>query len=384
MLDHLLWGVPDLGDGIRDFAERSGVRAAIGGRHPGVGTHNALLDLEADRYLEIIAPDPSQDHFNGFGLLLRDLTVSGLLTWAARTDDVEQVAEAASDAGMVPGEIVVMSRRKPDGSVLEWRLLQIGGHPWAPLMPFFIQWRSADHPSRDAPRDCRLESFSLAHPDPAGLRSALSSLGLDAGVRAAAEPALRAVVESSRGTVTLVGPPAAHPFGWLKALGFRMRQIRGSRYLAMPRLLGALARLLGKDPPVGYALGLEKDGQPLLTPYCPPWMPSMEAAVRAVVELKFGKEGVFRGGVKHSAWKDPSRVAGAAQEPSPEAIDATVAFCDYVYRRYGRFPAYPPPFRTVLGYQASHVDVEFYDRFYRSEALSETQRRHMKDWHALP
>ncbi len=177
---------------------------------------------------------------------------------------------------------------------------------------------------------------------------------------------------------------AAHPFGWLEALGFRMCQIRGSRYLAMPRLLGALARLLGKDPPVGYALGLEKDGQPLLTPYCPPWVPSMEAAVRAVVELKFGQEGVFRGGVKRSAWKDPSTVAGAAKEPSPEAIDATVAFCDYVYRRYGRFPAYTPPFRTVLGYQASHVDVDFYDRFYKPEALSETQRRHMEDWHDQP
>ena len=174
---------------------------------------------------------------------------------------------------------------------------------------------------------------------------------------------------------------AAHPFGWLEALGFRMRRIRGSRYLAMPRLLGALARLLGKDPPVGYALGLEQDGEPLLTPYCPPWVPSMEAAVRAVVELKFGAEGLFRGGARHSAWKDPSSVAGAAREPSPEAIDATVAYCDYVLSRYGRFPAYPPSFRTVLGYQASHVDVDFYDRFYRPEALSETQRRHMEDWH---
>ncbi len=76
--------------------------------------------------------------------------------------------------------------------------------------------------------------------------------------------------------------------------------------------------------------------------------------------------------------------SSADREPSSEAIDATVAFCDYVYRRHGRFPAYPPPFRTVLGYQANHVDVEFYDRFYKPEALSETQRRHMERWHAQP
>jgi hypothetical protein len=40
-----------------------------------------------------------------------------------------------------------------------------------------------------------------------------------------------------------------------------------------------------------------------------------------------------------------------------------------------------PPFRTVTGFQAAHLDLEFYDHFYRAEALSETQRRHMHDWH---
>ncbi|MCP3961868.1 MAG: VOC family protein [bacterium] len=38
MLDHLLWGVPDLERGVHDFAEATGVRAAAGGRHAGVGT----------------------------------------------------------------------------------------------------------------------------------------------------------------------------------------------------------------------------------------------------------------------------------------------------------------------------------------------------------
>jgi hypothetical protein len=34
-----------------------------------------------------------------------------------------------------------------------------------------------------------------------------------------------------------------------------------------------------------------------------------------------------------------------------------------------------PPYRTVLGFQACHLDAEFYDKFYRPEALSETVRR---------
>ncbi len=174
---------------------------------------------------------------------------------------------------------------------------------------------------------------------------------------------------------------AAHPWGWLEALGFRMRRMPASSYLGMNRLLSFLARLLRRDPEVGVGLGLEVDGRPLLTPYCPPWYPSMEAAVQAVVELKFGTDGIYRGRAGDGAWKDPASISKAAREPSPAAIDATIAYCEYVHRRYGRFPAYPPPFRTILGYQAGHVDVDFYDRFYRPEALSETQRRHMERWH---
>jgi len=175
---------------------------------------------------------------------------------------------------------------------------------------------------------------------------------------------------------------AAHPFGWLEALGFRMRRLRASRYLGMGRLLAFAARLLGRDPEVPYAVGLDSaDGSPLLAPYCPPYHPSMEAAVEAVVELKFGEGGIFRGGAGAGAWRHPERVAEAAEPPSRAAIDATIAYCEYLHRRYGRFPAYPAPFRTLLGFQAGHVDPDFYDRHYRPDALSPTQREHMARWH---
>lgn len=174
---------------------------------------------------------------------------------------------------------------------------------------------------------------------------------------------------------------AAHPSGWLQALGFRMGRMPASRYLGMGWLLALLARLLRRDPPVAIGLGLERDGEPLLVPYCPPRFATMADAVRAVVDLKFGPAGVFRGGVGHGAWRDPERVAAAARPPGPHAIDATIAYCEYVHRRYGRFPAYQPPFRTVCGFQASHVDPEFYDRHYRPGALSATQREHLARWH---
>ncbi|HEX2501983.1 MAG TPA: hypothetical protein VHO73_11040 [Methylomirabilota bacterium] len=173
----------------------------------------------------------------------------------------------------------------------------------------------------------------------------------------------------------------AHPFGWLRALGFRMTELPASRYLGMSRPLAWLSRLLGRDVAVPLALGLEAGGVTLLTPFCPPYHASMEAAVRAVVELKFGPEGVFRQGTRGSAWREPTRIAETAPAPSPATVDATIAYATYLWERYGRFPAYAPPFRTVLGFQANHVDVEFYDRFYQPTALAATQREHLARWH---
>ncbi len=46
-------------------------------------------------------------------------------------------------------------------------------------------------------------SFSLAHPDAAGLQAALSSLGLGVEARAATEPAMQAIIDSPRGTFIL-------------------------------------------------------------------------------------------------------------------------------------------------------------------------------------
>lgn len=174
----------------------------------------------------------------------------------------------------------------------------------------------------------------------------------------------------------------AHPYGWLQALGFRMLEMSSTRYLGVNPLLARVAKLIGKhDPIVPYAVGLELDGKPILNAYCPPYYPNMEAAVRAVIDFKFGENGTFRGGVSNSGWRDPRAVADSSPEPSRAAVDATIAYCTYIFERYGRFPAYAPPFRTVLGFQATHVDVEFYDKFYRPEALSDSQREHLARWH---
>jgi hypothetical protein len=168
---------------------------------------------------------------------------------------------------------------------------------------------------------------------------------------------------------------ANHEFGWFQALGFRMAQMPASRYLGAGRIVSLAMKAFKRNPLVPYPIGLERDGEVLLKPFCPPYFSSMSDAVCAVVDTKFGQHGVFRESTQGSVWARQGEVGPAIPTISDQAINATIAYCEYVWDRYGRFPAYMPPYRTVVGFQACHLDAEFYDRFYRHDALSETQRR---------
>ncbi|HEV2209917.1 MAG TPA: hypothetical protein VG167_14145, partial [Verrucomicrobiae bacterium] len=60
---------------------------------------------------------------------------------------------------------------------------------------------------------------------------------------------------------------ANHEFGWFQALGFQLQQMPASRYLGAGPLVSLAMRLLRKDTPVPYPVGLEHNGEPLLKPF---------------------------------------------------------------------------------------------------------------------
>ena len=102
----------------------------------------------------------------------------------------------------------------------------------------------------------------------------------------------------------------------------------------------------------------------------------MEEAVLAFVDYKYARgEGTLRDGGAAAGWRDGASVQAGIPPYSDRAIAATVAYCEYVHGRYGRFPANSGPFRTILAHQAHHLDPDSYDRFYRSETLTDAQRR---------
>jgi len=183
----------------------TGVEPAVGGRHPGVGTHNALLSLGEGSYLELIAPDPTQEHCTGLGTLIQHLSTPTLITWCASSKDLDALAASAHNAGLSHGTSIPMSRRRPDGVELRWRILMVENHPFGPLVPFFIQWDTESHPSHSTPRGCHLKSFQLRHPEPRALAECLEKLGLKLEVAEAPEPGLTVTIGTPKGDLVL--PP---------------------------------------------------------------------------------------------------------------------------------------------------------------------------------
>src|SRR6266496_2267946 len=95
---------------------------------------------------------------------------------------------------------------------------------------------------------------------------------------------------------------ANHEFAWFQALGFRMQEMPVNRYVGAGWLPSLFMKLLKRNPNIPYPVGLERNGEVLLKPFCPPYHKSMTDAVRAVAEIKFGASGIFRSTGPGSAW----------------------------------------------------------------------------------
>jgi len=212
-IDHIVLATPDLATTVADIAERLGVAPVPGGAHVGRGTYNALLGLGGHTYLEIIGPDPAQPepaHPRPFGI--DELERSRLVAWCvAPRRPLESVVSDAIESGFDPGPIESMSRRRPDGVVLEWRLTFPPSGPDS-VLPFLIDWRDSPHPTTDLPIGGQLVGLDLVHPSPRRIDSILTAiadpatLGDDESVvtlNEGSEALVSARIRGASGTVVL-------------------------------------------------------------------------------------------------------------------------------------------------------------------------------------
>lgn len=141
-IDHIVIVVNDLEIAIADYGAL-GFTVVRGGRHPGLGTHNALIAFADGAYLELIAfippvaPTPHWWHST-----LADS--GGLADFCAVSDDMDAEVEAFRRAGAAIGAPFEMSRERPDGYRLVWTLA-VTEDARRGITPFFIR----DHTPRD-------------------------------------------------------------------------------------------------------------------------------------------------------------------------------------------------------------------------------------------
>lgn len=161
-LDHLIVAARSLEEGVSYVEAVLDVRLSPGGKHVKMGTHNRLLSLGDDVYLEVIAIDPDADqppHRRWFNLD----AFSGpprLTHWACRTDDLDAALDSAPTGSGTP---VPLKRGE-----LKWQMAvpEFGRLPFDDAMPALLEWYSDVQPPQVLDDvGFRLSHLEVFHPD---------------------------------------------------------------------------------------------------------------------------------------------------------------------------------------------------------------------------
>jgi hypothetical protein len=181
-IDHIAVIAPDLGAGVAWVREALGVEMPAGGRHPEMGTHNRLVGLGPDVYLEVIAVDPEAPrppHRRWFGLDDRDAVERHwragrrLRGYVARCTDVAATVGADVETFGVPMRISRGDR---------WWLFAVrcdGELPLGGALPCLIDWGKRGTPAPAMPdHGLRLQTLRVETPDPDAVHAGLDAIGV--------------------------------------------------------------------------------------------------------------------------------------------------------------------------------------------------------------
>ena len=179
-LDHLVVAAESLADAAVRVERFLGVPLALGGKHPRMGTHNRLLRLGSDAYLEVVAADPAAappgrprwyqlDDAEQRALLRHG---PRLVHWVVQVEGLEAVRELGFDVGdwepFQRGSYSWKLTVRPDGT------LEADG-----VVPSLIAWEGSAHPSQALPDvGCTLAALELGHPRAEQVQAGLNVLGL--------------------------------------------------------------------------------------------------------------------------------------------------------------------------------------------------------------
>lgn len=181
-LDHLVVVAPTLEAGDHFVSQRLGVSLQPGGCHPLMGTHNKLLRLGPDCYLEVIAVNPAAPPVQRprwFDLdRLAHSSPARLAHWVAKADTLTTLDPLLAE---LVGQAQPMSRGE-----LCWdiTILADGRLPLEGAAPSLIQWGQPVHPATMLEdKGCLLQNLDIFHPAPERIYHLLDAMNFFGPVR---------------------------------------------------------------------------------------------------------------------------------------------------------------------------------------------------------
>ena len=160
-LDHVSYVAShdQISDVVNRIGSQIGTAFIDGGIHPKFGTRNFTAPLLNGQYIEIVChlDHPATDA-TPFGKAVKKKADAGggWLTWVFSSSDLGKVEEKfgrkAADG----------SRTKPDGSELKWKQIGVRDIIGSGELPFFIQWLTDKHPSKDGNSVAKISKIVIA------------------------------------------------------------------------------------------------------------------------------------------------------------------------------------------------------------------------------
>ena len=135
-----------LADTVQRLGSRLGSTFVDGGIHPRFGTRNFTAALQNGQYIEVVCPlDHPSTELTPWGkaVALKAEEGGGWFTWVFSAESIAPI-EAKFGRTSVEGH-----RTRPDGSDLRWKQIGVREIAESRTFPFFIQWLTEDHPSKD-------------------------------------------------------------------------------------------------------------------------------------------------------------------------------------------------------------------------------------------
>lgn len=160
-LDHISYVAShdQISDVVNRIGSQIGTAFVDGGIHPKFGTRNFTAPLLNGQYIEVVCPlDHPATDATPFGKAVKKKAEAGggWLTWVFSAKDLAKVEEKfgrkAADG----------SRTKPDGSELRWKQIGVKEITGAGELPFFIQWLTEQHPSKDGNSVAKISKIVIA------------------------------------------------------------------------------------------------------------------------------------------------------------------------------------------------------------------------------